>query len=197
MVIGLIMVGWLTYGAVLYINRIRAAKVRMFSNAGVRHMGSATAHMGLAIFILGMALTATLKQTYDAKITASEPMVMGEYSLRLVAADKREEHNFISRRAVLEVSRGGHIITTLAPELRYYTVRNMQTAEAALHSTPLKDIYLVLGETTYREGNETPSLGVRMYVTPGQQFVWLGFVLAALGGGLAMLASLTRKGDTR
>lgn len=195
MVVGLSMVGWLGYGSTLYIRRVRAAQLRFFSNAGLRHMGSAAAHIGLAIFILGMTLTATLKQTYDAKITANAPMVMGDYQLRLVAADKREEYNFSTRRAVLEVSRGGHVITTLAPELRYYTVRNMQTAEAALHSTLLRDIYLVLGETTYREGNETASLGVRMYITPGQQFVWLGFVLAALGGGLAMFASLTRKGD--
>ncbi len=195
MLVGLPMVGWLAYGSMLYLKRVRAANIRFLSNAGVRHLGSAIAHLGFAIFILGMTLTASLKHTYDAKITANAPMVMGEYRLRLVAADKAQEHNYSRRRAVVEVSRAGHVITTLAPELRYYQLRNMQTSEAALHSTLFKDIYVVLGETTYREQNETASLGLRMYVTPGQQWVWLGFVLAAVGGGLAMLASLTRKGE--
>jgi cytochrome c-type biogenesis protein CcmF len=195
MLIGVPMVGWLAYGSMLYLKRVRGANVHFLSNAGLRHLGSAMAHLGFAIFILGMTLTASLKQTYDSKITANAPMVMGEYRLRLVAADKAEEHNYSRRRAVVEVSRAGHVITTLAPELRYYALRNMQTSEAALHSTLFQDIYVVLGETTYREQNETASLGLRMYVTPGQQWVWLGFVLAALGGGLAMLTSLPRKGE--
>jgi cytochrome c biogenesis factor len=35
-----------------------------------------------------------------------------------------------------------------------------------------------------------------MYVTPGQQFVWIGFLLAAIGGFIAMLTRLQRKGET-
>jgi cytochrome c-type biogenesis protein CcmF len=192
---GLLMVAWLAYASIQYILKVRAAQVRWLSRAGLRHVASATAHVGLAMFVLGMTLTSTLKQTYDAPLTAKAPMVMGEYSLRLIAADKHTQDNYISRRAVIEVSQGGHAITTLAPELRYYAVRRMQTAEAALYSTPFHDIYVVLGETNYAEKNDNATLGIRMYVTPGQQFVWLGFILAALGGGVALLASLQRKGD--
>jgi cytochrome c-type biogenesis protein CcmF len=112
--------------------------------------------------------------------------------------NRRQEHNFTSRRAVLEVSRDGHVLATLAPELRYYEVRRMQTTEAALYSSPIHDIYIVLGETSYSEGDASgeSTLGVRMYVTPGQQFVWIGFLLAAIGGFIAMLTRLQRKGET-
>ena len=195
MLVGLMMVAWLAYASLRYLGRARRAQVRFFSRGGLRHMASAVAHFGLAMFILGMTLTATLKQTYDAPLSAKTPMVMGDYTLRVVAADRREEHNFISRRATIEVSRDGHVITTLRPELRYYTVRQMQTTEVALYSTPIYDIYMLLGETSYSENKNDATLGVRMYITPGQQFVWLGFVLAALGGMLGIMASIQRKGD--
>jgi cytochrome c-type biogenesis protein CcmF len=198
MVLGLMMVAWLAYGSMLAVLRIRRAQLRLTSRMGARHVASATAHLGFAIFILGMTLTASLKETYDAPLTAKDPMVMGKYRLKLIAADRRQEHNFTSRRAVLEVSRDGHVLATLAPELRYYEVRRMQTTEAALYSSPIHDIYIVLGETSYSEGDASgeSTLGVRMYVTPGQQFVWIGFLLAAIGGFIAMLTRLQRKGET-
>lgn len=195
MLVGLMMVAWLAYASLRYLGRVRSAQVRFFSRTGMRHLASACGHLGLAVFILGMTLTATLKQAYDAPLNAKTPMIMGDYTLRVVAADRREEHNYVSRRATIEVSRHGHVITTLSPELRYYTVRQMQTTEVALYSTPLYDMYMLLGETSYSETNTDTTLGLRMYITPGQQFVWIGFVLAALGGMLGLMASMQRKGD--
>lgn len=195
LLVGLMMAAWLVFGSILYLRRMRAAQMQVFSQAGLRHIASALGHVGLAVFVLGIALTATLKQTYEMPLNANAPMVMGDYSLRLVAAKRTTQDNYISREATIEVSRGGHVITTLTPELRFFTVRNMQTAEAALHSTLLRDIYVVLGEATYANKKEDSQLGVRMYVTPGQQLIWIGFIMTAMGGGLAMLVALRRMGE--
>ena len=191
--IGLAMGAWLLFGSYTYYRKVKAAQVRLFSNAGLRHIASLIGHVGLAVFVIGMATTATLKQTYELPMNAKEPMVMGDYSLRLVAAERKTEHNYTARRATLEVSKHGQLITTLTPELRYYSVRDMQTTEAALHSTLLRDIYIVLGESSYARDGKESVLGVRMYVTSGQQLVWLGFLLAAFGGGLAIIPALRRK----
>jgi cytochrome c-type biogenesis protein CcmF len=195
LLVGLMMAAWLAFGSALYLRRMRAAQVKWFSLVGIRHIASAIGHVGLAIFILGIAVTATLKQTYEMPMNANAPMVMGDYSLRLIAAERVTQDNYISRRATLEVSRAGHVITTLTPELRFFTVRNMQTAEAALHSTLWRDIYIVLGESTYANKKEDSVLGVRMYVTPGQQLIWIGFIMTALGGGLALLVALRKAGE--
>ena len=194
LLVGLMMGGWLIFGSILYLRKMMRAQVRLFSLIGLRHIASALGHLGFAMFILGMAFTATLKHTYEAPLTAKAPMVMGEYSLRLIAAERRKQDTYTTRRATLEVSRGGHVITTLTPELRYYTVRGMQTSTAALYSTPLHDIYLVLGEANYSNDKENATLGVRLYVTPAQQWIWVGFVLAALGGAVGLLASLRNQG---
>jgi len=188
--------GWLLLGTWHYLQRLRAAKIRLLSTTGLRHIASATAHAGFALFILGMALTATLKQTYEAPLNAQSPMVMGEYSLRLIAAERHTRNNFTTRRATLEISRDGHVITTLTPELRYYAVRQMQTSEAALYSTPLHDIYLVLGESNYAANKEDATLGIRLYITPGQQWIWIGCILVALGGVIGILSAFTSRRST-
>ncbi len=190
---GIAMSAWLLYGTLHYLLRLRGTNLRLFSLIGLRHIASATAHTGLACFIFGMCLTATLKQTYEVPLTAQRPIQMGNYTLRLIAADRHEHANFTTREATFEVSRDGRVITTLTPELRYYPVRQMQTTEAALYSTPLHDIYVVLGESNYSEKKENAALGVRLYITPGQQWIWLGFLLAAGGGFVALLTSLRRK----
>ncbi len=192
LMLGLSMALWLLYGTTRYYAKLRSAAVRLNSESGIRHLATMVGHTGLALFVLGMALTASLKQTYEHTLDPKAPMVMGDYTLRLVSAERTAEANFTSRRATLEIARDGHAITTLTPELRYYPVRGMQTTEAALYSTPLKDIYVVLGESTYARDGKEATLGVRLYVTPGQQIIWAGFLLAAMGGLLALIPSLRR-----
>ncbi len=191
---GIALGAWLLLGTWQYVRRLRRARMRFLSPAGLRYLGSAASHAGLAFFVLGMVFTGLLKQTYEQPLTPTAPMVMGPYSVKLLKAERREEDNYVARTATLEVSRAGHVITTLSPSLRYYPVRGMQTTEAALHSTPFQDMYMVLGESNYSAEKEGASLGVRLYVTPAQQFVWLGFVLAALGGFTSLFGLLiTRK----
>ena len=193
--IGLALGLWLGYGTFTYFQRVLRAQVSLRSPSGLRHLAGALAHAGLALFILGMTVSATMKQTYDAPLVPNQPMVMGEYTLQLIHAERREEDNYITRRATLEVSRAGQVVTTLTPELRYYPLRAMQTTEAALYSTPLHDLYVVIGESNYAAEKEQASLGVRMYVTPAQQWIWGGFLLCGIGGFIACAASLMRRKD--
>ncbi len=173
---------WLGWGSLRYLHRqMRTRRVRL------RQLGSFTAHLGLAVLVLGITLSALLKETYEAPIERNKPLQFGSFTLQLDEVMKRPEHNYMVRRARFTVFENGTALTRLAPELRDYPVRSMQTTEAALHSTPWRDIYLVLGETPDTKGT---TLGVRMYVTPGQQLIWFGFVMAALGGSLSLLGTL-------
>ena len=181
----------LLLGTYHYLKRMRTAQIKPLSEVGLRQIAAATAHAGIAIFILGMGLTSTLKRTYELPLDARAPMVMGDYTLRLIAAERREEANFTARRATVRVERHGRFIADLTPELRYYPVRAMQTTEVALSSTPWRDLYVVLGESNYRaDQKEDAALGIRLYVTPGQQLIWAGFMFTALGGLMALMASL-------
>jgi cytochrome c-type biogenesis protein CcmF len=187
---------WLVLGLWHYWRKLRVAKVRLWSAKGVGSLGMLVAHLGFALFLIGMGFTATLKTTYEMPMDAEKPMIMGDYEVRVLAAERREQYNFESRTATLEIRKDGVPLAVLKPELRYYPVRDMQTTEAALHSTPWHDLYMVLGESTYARSGEASVLGVRLYVMPAQQWIWYGFVLAALGGLLALVPALRRtKGE--
>lgn len=176
---------WLAAGALRYLHRqLRARVLRL------RQLGSFTAHLGLAMLVVGITLTALLKQTYEAPLENNKPLQLGDFTLQLETMERVPEHNYITRRARFTVSEHGRALTQLSPELRDYPVRGMQTTEAAIYSLPWRDIYLVLGETNY--GDKT-ALGVRMYVTPGQQLIWFGFLMAAAGGGMALLGSVLNR----
>ena len=155
-------------------------------NLSLRHIASIVGHTGLAVFALAITVTALSREVYEVPRVGSEPMQMGDYVVTPISAEHVQEHNYITRRGVFEIRRGDRIIT-LAPEIRYYPVRAMNTSEAALHSTPLRDMYLVMGESG-KEG-----VGIRMYITPLQQWVWYGFVLIGISGGLSFIAGIKRR----
>lgn len=193
MVIGLMLSLLLLAGVLQYVRRVSHAQVQWFSLVGMRHAASAMAHLGLAVFVIGMTATALLKQTYEAPLDLRAPIVLGDYTLTVRGAERITQDNYITRRATFDVARGTTTITTLTPELRYYPVRGMQTSEAALHSTPLRDLYLVLGEASYGTDKAAAALGVRLYVMPAQQWIWAGFMLTAGGGFLALLTALLKR----
>jgi len=54
--------------------------------------------------------------------------------------------NWDARRATVVVTRNGREVTVLTPDRRNFPVGRMTTTEAAIHTTWLADIYVVLGE---------------------------------------------------
>ena len=185
---GLLLGFWLLYGVALYVHRLRRARLVLLSASGLRHLAASCAHASVAIFVLGLTATSLFKQVYEAPLNPKAPMVMGDYTLRLVSAHKAEFGNYTTRVATFSVARDGRVLTELSPELRYYEARQTQTTEAALFSTPWRDLYLVIGDASYG----TSAIGVRFYVTPGQQWVWWGFTLAGIAGLLGLLGSALR-----
>lgn len=175
---------WLIWGSAVALRRAMRAKALF----GARQLASVMAHAGIAVLALGITSTALFKQTYEAPLVASKPLQFGNFTLNLVQATRTEEHNYVVRRATFRISHHGKRVTELSPELRFYPARDMQTTEAALYSTPLRDIYLVIGDAPASEDG-TPNLGVRMYVTPGQQWIWLAFLLIGGGGFLGFAGS--------
>ncbi len=181
---------WLLWGCAVALRRALRARL-MF---GARQLASVVAHAGIALLALGITTTALFKQTYEAPLIASKPLQFGAFTLNLVQATRSEENNYVTRRATFRVSHHGRRITELSPELRFYPARDTQTTEAALYSTPLRDIYLVIGDAPANDDG-TPNLGVRMYVTPGQQWVWLAFLMIGGGGFLGLIGSWRDRRD--
>ena len=177
-VCGVALALWLLLGVAHYI--------RGFRRVGLRQMASILGHAGVAVFVLGITATGIFHQSFEGVIDSKTPLTFGDYRVTLLSAERRSEYNYIVREGIFSIAYEGKEIAVLSPQLREYPARKMQTTEAALHSIPWRDLYLVLGDAG--EGR----VGVRLYIKPFQQWIWAGFILVALGGFAALAAVIRR-----
>jgi len=116
-------------------------------------------------------------------VRPDEWLPVAGYSLRL--RDVREVHgpNYVAQQARVDVVRGGtpsgevKPIVVLEPEKRRYPVEGNSTTEAAIHTTFLADLYVVLGDPDANGG-----WVVRAYYNPLVPWIWGGAIVMFFGG---------------
>ncbi len=141
--------------------------------------GAAVAHAGLGVTILGLAGMG-LAQDRIALLQPGQAVDLAGYRFTLEGVRDAVGPNWTARRATVQVTHGGAGIVTLQPEKRAFPVGRMNTTEAAIHTTWLSDLYVVLGDE--REGGAV----LRIHHNPLAPWIWLGAAIMALGGGLSL-----------
>ena len=144
--------------------------------------GMSTAHTGLALFLFGVTFSGAYSQEKMVLLRDGEAATLAGYRFVLEGVSQRPGANYLSRQGRVAVSVGGTPVATLHPERRVYNVRADVMTEAAVHVTPLRDLYVALGETL-----EDGRWEMRVYYRPLIRWIWLGALLMALGGALAAL----------
>ena len=77
---------------------------------------------------------------------------------------------------------GDTLLAQLTPEKRRYHARASQVmTEAAIDAGVLRDVYIALGEPVAER-----AWAVRIHIKPFVRWIWLGGILMALGGLLAI-----------
>ena len=95
--------------------------------------------------------------------------------------DRAPQHPHLAARGTFVVTRDGREIETLHPEKRVYAAQGMPMTEAAIDTTPLRDLYVSLGDPI-----DGDTWAVRVYHKPFVSWIWGGCALMALGGLLAV-----------
>jgi len=144
--------------------------------------GALFGHGGLAIFIAGVTAVSLWSIEIQRPLEEGKPVELGAYTLDLQSVEEIKGENFVAQRASFKLQEGGHTFSVLSPEIRLYPARATQTIESAIYSSPLRDIYVVLGQSA-----DGKHLAVRAYVKPLMSWIWAGFLLAALGGMLSAI----------
>lgn len=157
------------------------ARARQLPRAMV---GMMVAHLGVAVFIVGVTLVKTTEVERDVKMRPGDHTQIGD--LRFTLSDLREKEGpnyraVVGVMKVTDTSRGGKLVAELTPEKRMYRVQQMPMTEAAIEPGLLRDLYVSLGEPV---DNGTAWV-VRVYVKPFIDWIWGGCALMALGGLLA------------
>jgi cytochrome c-type biogenesis protein CcmF len=94
-----------------------------------RRYGGYLIHVGVAVLFVGVAASSTFQHNRDVQLVPGQSASMGGgYTVKYVAptasvaSDPKGTGSLLDLGAVLDVSRGGHHVTTLRPSAGYYPV---------------------------------------------------------------------------
>jgi len=142
--------------------------------------GTAIAHAGVGITVLGIAAQAWSTETL-AVVNRGDLVSAGGYTLRLDAVFPRTAHNYREDVARFTVLRDGRIVGTVEGGNSRNGTRGRRTTKGGIMTLGPSPLYVSVGEPQPSGG-----LGVRIYWKPYVLFVWLGAVVMAAGGLLSL-----------
>jgi cytochrome c-type biogenesis protein CcmF len=142
--------------------------------------GMLVAHVGIGVFILGVAVVKAYETASEVKMRPGERVSAGGYDFQLMNLEETRGPNYMAVRATMNVSREGGAVTVMYPEKRMYLVQQMPMTEAAIDTNMFRDLYVSLGEPV-----DDGSWIVRVQHKPLVIWIWSGCLLMALGGLLA------------
>jgi len=148
---------------------------------GRSHWAMVMGHLGLAATITGIALTQNYSIERDLRMQVGDSVQFAEYQFRFAGIEPVEGANFDGHSALILVSRNGREIARLDAQKRFYRVQRSVMTEAAIDASLGRDLYAALGEQL-----DNGAWAVRLYYKPFVRWIWLGGVLMALGGVLAI-----------
>jgi cytochrome c-type biogenesis protein CcmF len=143
-------------------------------------VGMCLAHLGLAITIMGIAVSSHFSSELHTRMGIGDSVEMAGHRFTFAALRRLDGPNYESTKAVIEVTRNGRPVATLRTEKRFYPVRGMPMTEAGIDAGLTRDLYASLGEPL--DGGDW---GVRLYHKPLVRWIWLGALFMTFGGLLA------------
>jgi len=149
--------------------------------------GMVLAHFGVAVAILGMASDSAFTQEKLAAARPGDQVEVGPWLVEFRDVTPIAGPNWTALEAELRASRGSGV-TVLKPQSRFFSEPPTNTNEAAIDTGWNGQLYAVLGEQ-----DEQGRWQLRLWWKPFVTLIWLGGILIALGGLLALVGRLVRE----
>ncbi len=179
---GLILAVWVTVTTIQGVFRRVANKthpLRALAHVPRSFYGMTVAHLGIAVFIVGVTLTSVYSVEKDVSMAPGDRYEVAGYSFRFDGVNQVLGPNYNARQGQIVVHRGDQLVATLKPEKRIYRVDQNPMTEAGIDYGLTRDLYVSLGESLGQD-----SWTLRIYYKSFIVWVWLGPLLMAIGGGL-------------
>ena len=183
---GLLLAAWIASTAVLnLVARLRehpAGLGRALAAQPGSYFGMLLAHFGVAVFIFGVTMVSGFSTEADVRMEVGDTTPAGSYVVRMEGVRQVIGPNYRSMRATLSITQDGKPVAALEPERRVYNVSRSPMSEVAIDRSLARDLYVALGEPV-----SDTAWSVRVHHKPYVNWIWIGCLLMALGGLLAVL----------
>ncbi|MFA6156030.1 heme lyase CcmF/NrfE family subunit [Mesorhizobium sp.] len=153
-----------------------AVMFRRFAGLPRSVFGTALAHLGLGLTLLGIVATLSFGTEKILSMRAGETVELSGHTLRFVGLYPAQGPNYSEDRGRFElIGAGGSPVGEISSAKRFFPVRQTTTTESGIKTLWFSQLYLSLGD----EGKDG-SVVVRLWWKPLVTLIW--------GGGLVMMA---------
>ena len=151
--------------------------------------GMVIAHFGLAVSITGMAAESGFSSETLAAMAPGETRSVAGWKVKLRDVTPVVGENWVAIQGDMLAMRRGEGVK-MAPQSRQFFAPEQQTNEAALLTRWDGQLYAVIAQPS---GGDDKRWQVRLWWKPLVTFIWLGGILVALGGSMALLGRMLRR----
>jgi cytochrome c-type biogenesis protein CcmF len=155
-------------------------------------IGMSLAHLGLAVFVIGVTLSGSHSEEKIVKLAPGESASIGAYSFKFGGVHAVEGPNYHAQEGRFEVFEGTRRVAELTPQKRIYQVQKNPMTEAAIDPGLTRDLYVALGEPLDKD-----AWSVRVYYKPFIRWIWFGGLLMMTGGLCSLLDKRYRIGSRK
>ncbi|UZP67925.1 cytochrome c biogenesis protein CcsA [Desulfovibrio mangrovi] len=142
----------------------------------MRSIAAYGVHVGLALTILGVAISGPYKVEAEGEIKPGESMQVGDYTFTYKQLHQGSERAYIFIQADLEVTRDGKFVGIMQPQRRlYHKFQRSAFSEAATVPSLGNELY-----GTLLGADEQEAATLKLSVNPLVNWVWIGGTLMCL-----------------
>ncbi|MDH5455833.1 MAG: heme lyase CcmF/NrfE family subunit [Gammaproteobacteria bacterium] len=144
-------------------------------------LGMSVAHLGMGLFVIGVTVVSAFGIESDQALQPGESIEVGGFEFHMVGLSNVRGPNFSAIEAEIEIRRDGEFVDTIRPQKRQYLVQKSWMTEAGIRAGLDKDLFVALGDQLGQN-----AWSVRVQYKPLIRFIWLGALVMALGGLIAI-----------
>ncbi|WP_445619798.1 heme lyase CcmF/NrfE family subunit [Kushneria sp. Sum13] len=181
--LGLLVAAWIVVPLVREpLTLIRRFGLRGPAKLSRSHYGMVLGHIGMAMTIVGVTMVSNYDHADNVRMRPGHSVEVGGYRFTMTQLNEVHGPNYLADRATVRVTQGDRLIAMLHPEKRFFDARRQAMTETALDHGLTRDLYVAMGEPL----DDGESWAMRIQVKPFVRWLWLGALLMAAGGILAV-----------
>ena len=149
---------------------------------------SALAHFSLGLLIVSISFNSMLstERAINIKINESESYMDLNIFFKDISLVNKSNHDAIKANFLIEDSFSNSF--SLSPEKRKYFTRGQITTETAIYVTPLRDIYLTIGDQL-EDGSWIVNIQINYLI----RWIWISAVLMSFAGLMLIFSKQRQK----
>lgn len=167
-----------------------AVMLRRFAGLPRSVFGTALAHLGLGLTLLGIVATLSFGTEKILTMRAGETVELSGHTLRFVGLYPAQGPNYSEDRGRFElIGVGGSPVGEMSSAKRFYPVRQTTTTESGIRTLGLSQLYISLGDEA-KDG----SVVVRLWWKPLVTLIWGGGLMMMAGAAMSLMDRRLRVG---